>query len=91
MDDGLPMDIILKYYNEMLKVKPKNLKSKYPFSAMDEEEVSKTLKQIELVYQNLTPTVSAFVRKDDKSKNGKTNTWKKKKGGGANPIIIFTV
>jgi hypothetical protein len=55
---------------------------------MDEEVVARTMKQIELVYQNLTPDVSAFVRSDNNSKNGKTDMWKKKKGGGGHPITI---
>lgn len=88
MDNSLPVDIALHHYNEMLKVKPKVLQSKYPFSAMDEETVARTMKQIELVYQNLTPAVSAFVRRDTGSKSGKTNKWKKKRGGGGHPITI---
>lgn len=88
MDNSLPIDIALQHYNEMLKVKPKMLRSKYPFSAMDEEAVTRTMKQIELVYQNLTPDVSAFVRSDNNSKSGKTDSWKKKKGGGAHSITI---
>jgi hypothetical protein len=88
MDNSLPIDIALQHYNEILKVKPKALQSKYPFSAMDEEDVTRTMKQIELVYQNLTPVVSAFVRKDNNSKSSKTDTWKKKKGGGGHPITI---
>jgi hypothetical protein len=91
MDNSLTIDIALRYYNEMLKVKPKVLQSKYPFSAMDEEDVTRTMKQIELVYQNLTPAVSAFVRRDNNSKSGKTNIWNKKRGGGGHPITIFTI
>lgn len=91
MDNTLPVDIALNHYNELLKVKPRLLQSKYPFSAMDEEDVEKTMKQIELVYQNLTPTISAFVRSDNDSKSGKTNKWKKKRGGGSNSILIFTI
>ena len=90
-DNSLPVDIALDHYNELLKIKPQRLQSKYPFSTMDEEEVIKTMKQIELVYQNITPEVSAFVRGDDGSKSGKTDRWKKKKGGGSDPILIFTV
>jgi hypothetical protein len=88
MDNSLPIDIALQHYNEMLKVKPMVLQSKYPFSAMDEEVVTRTMKQIELVYQNLTPDVSAFVRSDNNSKSGKTDMWKKKIGGGGHPITI---
>lgn len=91
MNNLLPVDTALEYYNELLKVKPRALQSKYPFSAMDEKDVARTLKRIELVYQNLTPTVSAFVRKDSDSKSGKTDTWKKKRGGGDHTITIFTM
>jgi hypothetical protein len=91
MDNGsIHVDIALRNYKEMLKIKPKHLKSKYPFTAMDEDEVIRTLKKIELVYQDLTPTVSAFVIKYDDNKEGKTNTWKKK-GGGDNSIVVFTM
>lgn len=89
MDNDTPVDIALYQYNEILKIKTKELQTKYPFSAMDDEDVAKTLKSIELVYQNLTPEVSAFIR-DDKSKSGKTKKWKKKMGGGS-PITIFTL
>jgi hypothetical protein len=86
MNNALPVDISLEHYNELLKVKPRSLQSKYPFSAMDEEDVTRTLKQIELVYQNLTPELSAFVRKDDS--NGKPG--KQKKGGDVYNITVFT-
>ena len=59
MENSLPNDIALQNYNEMLKVKPRVLQSKYPFPAMDEEGVARTMKQIEVMYQNLTPDVSA--------------------------------
>ena len=91
MDNKLPIDITLKHYNELLKVKQPSLQSKYPFSITSEEDVEKTLKQIELVYQNLTPDVPAFVRLDNNSKRGKTNKWKGKRGGGYNQITIFTM
>jgi hypothetical protein len=84
MDNVIPINIALDQYNELLKVKPMELQSKYPFSAMNEEEVVRTLKQIELVYQNLTPTVSAFVLKDKKNDE-------KKIGGSINTITIFTI
>lgn len=90
MDSSLPIDIALKHYTEILKVKPKILQSKYPFSMMDEEDVVRTMKQIELVYQNLTPDVSAFVRMDNNNSRGKTNKWKKR-GGGVHSITIFTI
>jgi hypothetical protein len=91
MDDTIPVDIALKHYNQMLKVKPNVLQSKYPFSAMDEEGVVKTLKQIELVYQNLTDGVSAYVRKDNDNKSNKTSRWKNKRGGGSGVITVFTI
>lgn len=89
MDKDIPIDIALYQYYEILKIKPKELQTKYPFSAMDDEDVAKTLKRIELVYQNLTPGVSAFIL-DDESKSGKTKKWKTKMGGGS-PITIFTL
>jgi hypothetical protein len=91
MDNTIPVDIALENYNKILKVKPNVLKSKYPFSAMGEEEVIKTLKRIELVYQNLTSDMSAYVRTDINNKNNKTSRWKNKRGGGGGTITIFTI
>ena len=48
---------------------------------MDDEEVAHTLKQIELIYQNLAPDVDAYIPK---------GTPQKKTGGG-NAVIIFTL
>lgn len=69
----------LKYYSQLLKVKPKKLQSRYPFSSMDAELVQKTLKRIELVYQDLTPEVSAFVRGDRRGR---------RTGGGGGVTVI---
>jgi hypothetical protein len=91
MDNTIPVDIALENYNKILKVKPNVLKSKYPFSAMGEEDVIKTLKRIELVYQNLTYDMSAYVRTDINNKNNKTSRWKNKRGGGGGTITIFTI
>ena len=45
----------LDNYKTLCKIKPKSMKTKYPYAAMSEEQVLKTLKRIELVYQHLTP------------------------------------
>ncbi len=84
MGDILPPDTILRNYTDLLRVKPPYLKSHYPYSTMDEETVAKTLKQIELVYQNLSPDVIVYVPKTDVDRG-------KKKGGGMHPITIFTM
>lgn len=81
--DTLPDEIILQYYEELLKIKPLQLQTKYPFSAMDEEKVSKTLKSIELEYQQLK---HVFV---DRNAGRKKNT---KRGGGiGGKILVFTM
>jgi hypothetical protein len=81
MENILPVDTALNYYEDLKRVKPVYLQTKYPFSSMDDEEVIHTLKQIELVYQNLTPDVDGYVRKGTVSR----------KTGGGSKVIIFTM
>lgn len=71
-------DIILKKYNDLLKVKPLNLQTKYPYSIMSEEEIVKTMKEIEMTYQNL----QGYFTNDKRPKRG---------GGVTAQITIFTM
>ena len=80
MDGLIPIDDASNQYTEIRKVKQQEFQYKYPFSDMDEGDVVKTLKQIELVYQNVTSTRSVIVKKG-----------RVKKGGGNNTIVIFTL
>jgi hypothetical protein len=85
MDTTLPVDIALKCYNDILKVKPQHLKSKYPFVSMNNEEVIHTMKQIELVYQNLVRGEPTYKKngkngKDKKGSDKKDKNGKDKKG-----------
>ena len=52
-NDKLSVDSVLKYYNELLKVKPNHLQTKYPYIEMDEGEIIETMKEIEMTYQNI--------------------------------------
>jgi hypothetical protein len=85
----------LKNYDLLLAVKPPSLKSQYPFAKMDEKEVNQTLKQIELVYQNIVVEVPDRNKnrnnKNDKyDKNNKNDKHRKpfKKGGGGNITVV---
>lgn len=84
MDNVLPVDIALAHYNDLLKVKPKNLRTKYPFIVMDESCIIKTMKRIELVYKNISPNTSLLVNKNSKKPN-------KTIGAGKKIITIFTM
>ena len=66
----------LRDYAMLLKIKPKNLQSQYPFVHMDNQLVSKTLNQIGLMYKNLTI--------DDKDK-------KNKKGGAIHTNVVTII
>lgn len=87
MINELPPETVLRNYNSLLKVKPPILSPKYPYSSMDKETVSKTVKQIELVYQNLVQEVPVFVQHGKKREK---NRWYKK-GGGSHLITVFTL
>lgn len=63
-------------YKILCQVKPKSLQTKFPYASMDDEQISKTLKRIELVYQHLVPHLV------EKSKS--------KKGGGIKQITVVT-
>lgn len=69
MSDKIPVDIALEYYNTLLSIKLPENKLDYPYSPMKEDIIVKTLKQIELVYQHLSPQGPIF------------NDSNKKKGG----------
>jgi hypothetical protein len=76
---------MLNDYNILTQIRPKSLRPEFPYA----ESVLKTMKQIELVYQKLTPTTAAYVR-GDQPESGKTQKWKTKLGGGARPITVIT-
>ena len=66
----------LSQYDILCKIKPKSLATKYPYVTMSNEQVVKTLKRIELVYQHLTPYLV------EKSKSIR--------GGRSKQIIVIT-
>lgn len=76
--NDLHVDVVLKYYNEMLKVKPKASQTKYPYIQMDEGEIIKTMKEIDMTYQNL----KGFYTDNERPRRG---------GGGDGRIVIFTM
>jgi hypothetical protein len=67
----------LSDYEILCKIKPKSLKTRYPYTTMTDEQIIKTLNRIELVYQHLTPQLI------EKSKIVKS-------GGGLNSITVIT-
>lgn len=73
----LHIDLVLKYYKEILKVKPKESQTKYPYVKMDEGEIIKTMKEIDMTYQNL--------------KGFYTDNRHLRRGGGDGRIVIFTM
>ena len=70
MSNKIPVDIALEYYNTLLNIKVPENKLDYPYNFMEEGEVIKTLKQIELVYQHLSPQGPVFKDKNYKKKGG---------------------
>ena len=84
----LPPAIVLEQYESLLKIKPKELQTNYPFSTMSEEKVTETMKQIELVYQHLSPDNSRHILQNSKKKK----KHKFKKGGfSRSQILVFTL
>lgn len=47
------MSHALKKYNELLKIKTLATQTKYPYSIMSSDEITKTMKEIEITYQHL--------------------------------------
>jgi hypothetical protein len=85
--DGWSSDVFnnkIKNYKEFLKIKPKSLQLKYPYTNVDKGDTGKTIKQIEIVYQTL---------KVDDFKLGKVDDFKLDKkqisGGRSYPITVF--
>lgn len=78
MTTELHVDLALKYYNTLISVKPHHLQNKYPYINMDQEQLTKTMKEIELTYQHLQGYF--------------TDSRRPKRGGGpGKKIIIFTL
>ena len=71
----------LRQYNELLKIKPPKLQTKYPFSSFNEEDVVITTKRIELIYQHMKPDKPVYTN------NKKIN----KVGGRDSRVTVFTL
>ena len=54
--EGLTAAAAMTYYNMLNKIKPLNLRSRYPFIRLDRDGLIKTLREIELTYQHTTKT-----------------------------------
>lgn len=58
---------MLKDYRILCQVKPKSLQTKYPYTSINDEHITKTMKRINLIYKHLTPE---HVKKEKKKIGG---------------------
>lgn len=79
-EEVLNAEAALGYYGMLNKIKPANLRPRYPFVRLDRDGLVKTLREIELTYQHATKT---FV---DGSRRGAPHL---RRGGGGGRVTVY--